>query len=141
MSGGSRGAHSACCSLGLALRQLARAFADAHAAPVEWHVHPLPVIGSILLTWTMYALLVAAWRGLVTGWGQSLDYAVAARIWIVSSLGKYVPGKVWAIAGMAMMAKRAGVTAWAATGAAILNQALAVAAGAVVVGAHGHVAP
>jgi hypothetical protein len=61
----------------------------------------------------------------------------AARIWTVSSLGKYIPGKVWAIAGMAMMARDRGVAPWVATGAAVLNQVLAVLAGAVVVGATG----
>ena len=44
--------------------------------------------------------------------------ASAARIWTVSNLGKYLPGKVWAIAGMALMARQAGVSPAAATGSA-----------------------
>lgn len=78
-----------------------------------------------------------AWRGLVTSWGQHLSLWDAAHIWTVSSLGKYVPGKVWAIAGMALMARARGVAAWAATGAAILNQVLAIVAGALVVSTTG----
>jgi hypothetical protein len=103
----------------LALRQLARAWADAQAAPVAWHIKPLLLLASALLTWAMYAVLIMAWRRLVTAWGQAMPLRSATRIWIVSSLGKYLPGKVWAI------------------GAAVLNQALSVAAGAVVVGVTG----
>ncbi len=121
----------------LALRQLWHAWTDAQAAPIEWHIRPLLLLGSALLTWAMYAVLILAWRGLVTAWGQSMTLRSASRIWIVSSLGKYLPGKVWAIAGMAVMAGQVGVAPWVATGAAVLNQALSIAAGAVVVGVTG----
>lgn len=121
----------------LALRQLWHAWADAQAAPVEWHIRPLLLLASALLTWAMYAVLIMTWRRLVTAWGQVMTLGSAARIWIVSSLGKYLPGKVWAIAGMAVMAGQVGVAPWVATGAAVLNQALSVAAGAVVVGVAG----
>lgn len=123
--------------VGLAVRQLVRAFGDAQAAPIEWHLKPLLLIASALVTWSMYAVLILAWRRLVTAWGQAMTFRSAVRIWIVSSLGKYLPGKVWAIAGMAVMAGQVGVAPWVATGAAVLNQALSVAAGAVVVGVTG----
>jgi hypothetical protein len=80
----------------------------------------------------MYALLIAAWRMMLTAWGRGLDFPSAARIWTVSSLGKYVPGKVWAVAGMAVMAQRAGVGAGAATGSAVILQVLAIGTGAAV---------
>ena len=52
------------------------------------------------------------------GGGSDCDGWTAARIWTVSSLGKYIPGKVWAVAGMALMSKEAGIEPWAATGSA-----------------------
>nr|MBA3497985.1 hypothetical protein [Gemmatimonadales bacterium] len=58
-------------------------------------------------------------------------------IWTVSSLGKYLPGKVWAVAGMALMAQRAGIAPWAATGSAIVLQVLAIGSGAAVAGLTG----
>lgn len=121
----------------LAIRALVGAWRAAGDAPVAWHVRPVPIVGSILVTWTMYAVLVVAWRGMVVAWGQRLSLRHAAHIWTVSSLGKYIPGKVWAIAGMALMARERGVAAWAATGAAVLNQVLAVAAGTLVVACTG----
>src|SRR5712692_2486437 len=66
---------------------------------------------------------------------QRLDYLDAARICMVSNLGKYIPGKVWAIAGNALMAQQAGVAPPAAVAAALVNQALALAGGLALVGA------
>jgi uncharacterized membrane protein YbhN (UPF0104 family) len=121
----------------VAVRQLLLALRAAEGAPVAWQLRPIPILGSIAVTWAMYAILIGAWRGMVHGWGQPLSFSQAARIWTVSSLGKYIPGKVWAIAGMALMAKERGVAPWAATGAAVLNQVLAIAGGTLVVGATG----
>jgi glycosyltransferase 2 family protein len=112
------------------VRTFQRNWHDLRAQPVAWTFAPLPAVGSVLLVWGMYLLLIEAWRRMLAGWGQALKPALAARIWVLSSLGKYVPGKVWAIAGMALMAREAGVAPWAATASAILLQALAVGTGA-----------
>jgi len=119
------------------VRALVTGWSTMAAHPVVWAPRPLFVVASALVTWLMYALLIAAWRAVLLGWGERLGGLDAARIWTVSSLGKYLPGKVWAIAGMAVMARRAGVAAWAATASAILLQALAVGSAAVVIGATG----
>lgn len=119
--------------IALAARQLLRGWREASAAPIDWQLRPVPLVASALVVWAMYALLIVTWRRLVATWDRTLPLGTAARIWLVSSLGKYVPGKVWAIAGMALMAQRAGVAPWAATAAAVLNQVLAVGAGVVAV--------
>ncbi|MEK6611059.1 MAG: lysylphosphatidylglycerol synthase domain-containing protein [Gemmatimonadota bacterium] len=87
--------------------------------------------GIILAT---YALLIGAWRAVLMGWGERLRYPVAARIWCLSNLARYVPGRVWQIAGMAALAQKAGITPWAAVGSAIIVQLLAIATGAMVTG-------
>ena len=118
-------------------RNIATNWTDLRSQPVAWSLHPLPLIGSLLLVWLMYANLIEAWRVVLGGWGEQLTRLEAARIWIVSSLGKYVPGKVWAIAGMALMSREAGVAAWAATASAVILQALAVGTGVLVAFAGG----
>ena len=68
--------------------------------------------------------------------GPRLPTWVAVRIFMVANLGRYVPGKVWQIAGLAALARSRGVPASTATGAAVLGQGLAlVAASAVGLGA------
>src|SRR5215216_5588892 len=117
-----------------------RNWAELRSQPLAWQIEPGWLILSALVVWAMYALLIVAWRVMLAGWGQRLDGWTAARIWTVSSLGKYLPGKVWAIAGMAVMAQRAGVAPWIATGAAVLLQALSIAAGGAIVGLTGFAA-
>ncbi len=118
-------------------RQFARNWDQLRSAHLVWQVHPLLLLASAVVVWAMYALLISAWRRLLVDWDQQLGGWAAARIWSLSNLGKYIPGKVWAIAGMAIMAQRVGVAAWAATASAILLQALAIGTGAVVVGLTG----
>lgn len=125
--------------VGFAVRALARNWDQLRAQPLALRLDPTYLVASVLLVWSMYALLIWAWRVMLASWGQELDGWTAARIWTVSSLGKYVPGKVWAIAGMALMAQQAGVAAWAATGSAVVLQVLAIGTGAALVGLTGTV--
>jgi hypothetical protein len=126
--------------LGFAVRSLVLNWDQLRAQPIGWQPRPLWLAASAVLVWTMYAVLVWAWRVMLASWDQRLDGWSAARIWTVSSLGKYLPGKVWAIAGMAVMAQQAGVAPWAATGSAIILQVLAIGTGAALVGLTGAVA-
>ena len=123
--------------IGFAVSDLAGAWSRLRVQPVEWDVRPALLVASALATWAMYAILIEAWRSMLRGWGDRLSFGAAARIWTVSSLGKYIPGKVWAIAGIAVMAQRAGVRRWTAMASAVVLQALAVGTGAAIVGTAG----
>jgi hypothetical protein len=120
-----------------AIRALVRNWDQLRSQPLEWQLRPGWLVLSLVLTWLMYALLILGWRSMLSSWGQRLDGWSAARIWTLSSLGKYVPGKVWAVAGMALLAQRAGVAPWAATGSAVVMQVLAIGTGAAVAGLAG----
>jgi hypothetical protein len=91
----------------------------------------------VALTIGTYALLVESWRTMVAGWGTRLAWLAAARVWVLSSMGKYLPGKIWAIAGMAVLGKEAGVPSWVATASAILLQVISIGTGALVVAGTG----
>jgi len=113
-------------------QSLVRNWEQLRSQPLDWRLQPGWILLSCLVVWLMYAILIVAWRRMLEGWGQRLDGWTAARIWTVSNLGKYLPGKVWAVAGMALMSKEAGIAPWAATGSAIILQALAIGTGAAV---------
>lgn len=68
-----------------------------------------------------YAILIQVWRSILGGAGEHLAYGPAARIWTVSNLGKYVPGKVWQMSAMALMARAQGVSGVAAAGSSVLS--------------------
>lgn len=84
-----------------------------------------------------HALLVQSWRALLAAWGGRLPYWTGARIWTVSNLARYVPGTLWAVGAMGVLADEAGVPPAVAGGAAILNTLINLAAGFVVVTAFG----
>lgn len=117
--------------LWLAYRSVRSYWDDIQAQPIVWTIRWELVVGSLIVTWAMYAALIWGWREVLHGWRQWIKAVDAARIWTISSLGKYIPGKVWAIAGMAMMAERNGVSGAAATGSAIIMQLVSMATGAV----------
>ncbi len=85
--------------------------------------------GVYLLT---YAVLIQTWRAMLRAWNASIHFWPAAAIWCISSLTRYVPGKVWQIGAMGIMAEREKVPAVAAAGTAILNTVVNIAVGIVV---------
>ena len=97
----------------------------------EFRAEPLPgdlQWGSLVLSAAVvlatYALLVQVWRMLMAGAGSRLGFWRAAEIWSISNLWRYVPGKVWSIGAMSVMAHRANVPAEAAASASILGVVL-----------------
>lgn len=85
------------------------------------------------------ALLAAGYA--TTGWlwslitrdlgGPLLPPAEAIRLFMIANLGRYIPGKVWQIAGLAALARQKGVPGTTAAAAAVLGQGLALAAATV----------
>jgi hypothetical protein len=119
--------------VGIAIRSVAVNWQSLRAQPIDLHLSPAWLAMSVLVVFASYAGLIEAWRRVVVGMGERLEFLTAARIWFLASLGKYVPGKVWAIAGAAVLAQRAGVDPSVAVAGAIVLQILALASGAAVV--------
>ena len=98
-------------------------------------VHPdwswVALSGLIFLA--TYVVLLETWREVLRSWGSRLSFVNAARIWTVSNLGRYVPGKLWQIGAMGLMAQRANVSPVAATGSSILNVVVNLVAGFLIV--------
>jgi glycosyltransferase 2 family protein len=77
---------------------------------------------SSFIVFVAYVVLIQTWRQTVIAFGERLDFWSATRIWFVSNLGKYVPGKVWSIAAMGTLAQERGVSPVAAMGSSIVVQ-------------------
>lgn len=84
-----------------------------------------------------HALLVQTWRAVLGAWSAPLPFWKAASIWSVSSLARYVPGKLWQVGAMGALAHREGISPVAATGSAVLGTLVNIAAGFAVVLATG----
>ena len=96
---------------------------------VNWFLFSVSVFG-ISVVYVFNALI---WKSIVRAVsGVSVGPLRASYIWFVSNLGRYIPGKIWQIAGMAAMAKKSGVPAIEASVSAVIGQLVHLMAGAVV---------
>jgi uncharacterized membrane protein YbhN (UPF0104 family) len=114
---------------------LAHNWAAFRALKVSLAIRPAWIAGSAAAVFVTYALQIEAWRLILAGWSQHLGFGAAARTWTVANLGRYVPGKVWSVAGLVVLAQRAGVRAAPAAASAIVSQAITVGSGVAVVAA------
>ena len=119
--------------IGFAARELARQWQGVAPALEGLRLDWLRVLASGALVIATYLILIEAWRATLRVWSESLPFAVAVRIWFVSNLGKYVPGKVWQIAAMGALAQKSGVSATAAIGSSLLVNLVSVLAGFAVI--------
>lgn len=93
----------------------------------------LPLVGATSLLLAAYVLSGVIWGGVVTGLGgPRLSPGDAVSIFMIANMGRYVPGKVWSIAGMAALAKGKGVPVAVSATSAVIMQGVGLAAAAAV---------
>ena len=95
----------------LVVRKLVQEWGAVRAALENAHPNWLALVASAVIVLATYALLIETWRVLLRGWEHDIPFLDAARIWTISNLGKYLPGKVWAITALVVMTRRYGVSA------------------------------
>lgn len=92
----------------------------------EWRPRPALFFASCVVLVVGYLWSASMWGLLVRDLGgPRLPVWTSVRVFMVANLGRYVPGKVWQIAGLAYLAKGEGVQPSVATGAAVLGQGIA----------------
>src|SRR3989442_7360545 len=119
----------------LVARSIGRNWAEFRSLHAVLTIKPVWIAGSALAVSASYAMHIESWRQILLGWGQRIAFGAAARTWSLANLGRYVPGKVWSVAGLVVLAQRAGVQMAPAAASAFVSQALAVGTGAAVVAA------
>jgi hypothetical protein len=98
-----------------------------------WMPDPVLFIASCCLLFLGFVASSALWGRLVVDLGgPRLPVSESVRVFMVANLGRYVPGKIWQIAGLAALARRRGVPAGTATAAAVLGQGMALVAATLV---------
>lgn len=96
-----------------------------------WRPKALPFVASCVVLLAVFVYLVGLWALMVRrlggpklGWGESM------KIFFLANLGRYIPGKVWQLAGLTYLAGKRGVSLPVASSAAVLGQIFALAAAA-----------
>lgn len=110
--------------------------------PKEWTPRPLPFAASFALLLGVFGYMVGLWALMVSGLGgPRLSLAQAFRIFFIANLGRYLPGKVWQLAGLTYLAGKRGVSVPVASSAAVLGQIFSLGAAACVAACGLAVAP
>ena len=110
-------------------REVGHRWSEFRGIPLDTNIAPGTILVSGAIVLGAYALLVQTWRVLLAGTGGSLPFWNAARIWSISNLWRYVPGKVWQIGAMGTMAQREQISPVSAAGTAIISTVLNIASG------------
>jgi glycosyltransferase 2 family protein len=75
----------------------------------DWQVHPLRLTGSIILFAAVLVASVGIWGRALRQFDVRVPFPILARIWFLSNLSRYIPGKIWQFVGVAEMSHAAGV--------------------------------
>lgn len=105
---------------------------------VDWRLVRLNVpylVLSVALVFVTFAVTAALWsRNLVEFGERRVGVVEGAAVLLIANLGRYVPGKILALAGVAVMARRRGISGVRATAAAVTAQMVNLLAAAAVGG-------
>jgi hypothetical protein len=85
------------------------------------------------LYFAAFLVLIETWRRIVVAWGDRVGFREAARIWLASSLVRYLPYNfVFQVGAFAELSRRAGVSPAAGAGASLINVAVNLASGFII---------
>jgi glycosyltransferase 2 family protein len=119
--------------LALVARKLAENWQQYRHAQLALALRPGWIAVSVAALVVVSFLQIESWRRIIAGWHRLPGLAASARVWFLSNLGRYIPGKVWSVAGMVVLAEREGIPRWTAAGSAVAVQALGIGTAAALV--------
>ncbi|MEP6766973.1 MAG: lysylphosphatidylglycerol synthase transmembrane domain-containing protein [Gemmatimonadaceae bacterium] len=116
-------------ALAYAAKKVSEQWSELATSAANLHPNWITLSLATLIVLVTYGALIQSWRILVAGWGSELRFFPAVRIWTIANLGRYIPGKVWSVGALGILAQREGVSPTAAAGSAILGTLLNIGAG------------
>lgn len=88
-----------------------------------WRPAPALLALALLIILAVFGAHCLLWRAITARLGGAKpDVKSALRMYFLAGLGRYIPGKLWQIAGLAVLAQKAGISGIAATAALIAAQ-------------------
>jgi uncharacterized membrane protein YbhN (UPF0104 family) len=105
---------------------------DPRIFEVEWQVQPLPVAAGILLMLLASVATAPLWLIIYRGLGGRIGTLVGSRIFLVTNIGKYLPGKVMHAAGRVALLQERGQSTSIGVTSVLVELALSLLAAALV---------
>jgi len=97
---------------------------DPRLADFEWHFAPLPIGIGLLIMLSTSVCTAMLWLVIFRGLGGRVDGRTGARIFLVTNLGKYLPGKVMHAAGRVALLQGQGQPATLTVTSVVVELAL-----------------
>ncbi len=118
-----------------------RAVGDLEYSGNSWNYPALLISTGVALLG--FVAVISIWRSLLVSCGESISFTDAYRIYFRSNLGKYLPGKVWQLAGMVVLCREIGIRPAVSLPASLYNTGIAVVSGILlfIVSVPGQVSP
>ncbi len=98
----------------------------------HWSLRPWLLALAVLIGVVDLLLMGGVWARLFRRTGGDARLVDAVRVWVVTNFGRYIPGKVWQLGGLAAYMKGTGDSGAAALVSALAFQVIALATGAAV---------
>jgi uncharacterized membrane protein YbhN (UPF0104 family) len=98
----------------------------------RWNLDCISLVVASSLMLSAAALYAYLWRLILQGLGASLTYRKSYRIFFLSQLGRYIPGKVWSILGLVYLSEQEGIPKVISGASVTLQLLLQVVSGVVV---------
>ncbi len=76
----------------------------------DWHIrYPELIISTALCVFTFF-IMSSVWRLIILSLGKNIGHRKAFKISYIAALGRYIPGKIWQMFGMILLAKKEGIS-------------------------------
>ena len=98
---------------------------DRHWAQIrehDWQLDYRYAVAAVVAGLLTLLVIASNWRGLIAGFGHDIPLRRVFRIFYLADLGRYLPGKVWAMIGFVYLGKKEGLPPEQATAAFVLAQ-------------------
>jgi len=95
----------------------------------SWELNYVYIFSSFPVVIFTYVLLVFIWKEILKKSGYDLSFKKMFKVWFVSNLGRYIPGKVWQFLGFIYLLEKEGVPKSRSFFISILAQSLSVLSG------------
>jgi hypothetical protein len=90
---------------------------------LRWAPRPVPLVLATAVLVGVYVAHAFLWRRIMRDLAVGdIGSRATVRLYFLASLGRYLPGKIWQLAGLALLARRAGLPPARATACALLGQ-------------------
>ena len=98
----------------------------------DWSFDPWQLTAAVAVGVANLFLMGLVWAGLFRRTGGAARPAEAVRIWVITNFGRYIPGKIWQLGGLAVYMRGRGDSGAAALVSAMAFQIISLVTGAAI---------